>query len=80
MEKYEREAAEEAAKPGRSEADRAAQNEGGCAKEGVMIGGSYAVQENAIALRNYYRTQHIRAEVERTTVNGRPLYVTCVWW
>lgn len=79
MEKYEREAAEEAAKPGRSETDRVAQTEGACAKEGGTIGGSYAVQENAIALRNYYRTQNIRAEVKRTTVYGRLLYVTCIW-
>ena len=45
---------------------------------GAVIG-SYVLQENANALRDYYRARKIRAEVELTLVNGRPLYRVRVW-
>ena len=40
---------------------------------------SYALRENANALRDYYRSQKIRAVVEETAANGRPLYRVRIW-
>jgi len=41
--------------------------------------GGYALRENANALRDYYRGQKIRAVVEESVVNGRPLYRVRIW-
>jgi hypothetical protein len=41
--------------------------------------GSYALRENADALRDYYRGRSIRAAVEETTINGRLMYRVRVW-
>ncbi len=41
---------------------------------GGSVVASYAMQENANALRDYYRSQKIRAVVEETEFGGRPLY------
>ena len=46
---------------------------------GGTVAGSYALQENATALRDYYRSQNIRAAVEQITVNGRPMYRVRIW-
>lgn len=45
---------------------------------GSVVGG-YALQENAYTLRDYYRTQNVRAEAERIMVNDRPMYQVRVW-
>ncbi|MBL8248350.1 MAG: SPOR domain-containing protein, partial [Candidatus Competibacter sp.] len=46
---------------------------------GGTVAGSYALQENASALRDYYRSQNIRAAVESIMVNGRPMYRVRIW-
>jgi hypothetical protein len=46
---------------------------------GGNIVGSYALQENAYALRDYYRSQNVRAGVERIMLNDRPMYQVRVW-
>jgi hypothetical protein len=46
---------------------------------GGSVAGSYALQENAYALRDYYRSQNVRAGVERIMVNDRPTYQVRVW-
>ena len=46
---------------------------------GGSVVGSYAMQGNAYALRNYYQSRNIRAEVERIMVNNRALYQVRVW-
>ena len=46
---------------------------------GGAVVGSYALQENAYALRDYYRSQNVRAGVERVMANGRPMYQVRVW-
>ncbi len=46
---------------------------------GGVVAGSYALQENASALRDYYRSQNIRAAVESIMVNGRPMYRVRIW-
>ncbi|HRE56126.1 MAG TPA: hypothetical protein PLP22_15215, partial [Candidatus Competibacter sp.] len=43
------------------------------------VAGRYALQENANALRDYYRSQNIRVAVEPINVNGRPMYQVRVW-
>ena len=49
------------------------------ATAGGAVVGSYALRENANALRDYYRSQKIRAVVEETVANGRPLYRVRIW-
>ena len=46
---------------------------------GGSVVGSYALQENAYALRDYYRSQNVRAEAEKMIVNDRPMYQVRVW-
>ena len=46
---------------------------------GGAVVGSYALQENAYALRDYYRSQNVRAGVERVTINGRPMFQVRIW-
>ncbi|MEI2783432.1 MAG: hypothetical protein V9H25_20235 [Candidatus Competibacter sp.] len=46
---------------------------------GGTVAGSYALQENANALRDYYRSQNVRAAVERINANGRPMYQVRIW-
>ena len=46
---------------------------------GGSVVGSYALQENAYALRDYYRSQNVRAEAEKIMVSGRPMYQVRVW-
>ncbi len=46
---------------------------------GGTVVGSFAIQENAYAVRDDYRNQNIRAGVERVTVNGRTLYQVRIW-
>ncbi|MFZ1831058.1 MAG: hypothetical protein WAW42_20315, partial [Candidatus Competibacteraceae bacterium] len=43
------------------------------------VAGSYAIQENAFAVRDQYRSRNIRAEVERVMVSGRPMYQVRIW-
>ena len=43
------------------------------------MAGSYAIQENAFAVRDQYRGRNIRAEVERIMVSGRPMYQVRIW-
>jgi hypothetical protein len=46
---------------------------------GGSVAGSYAIQENAFAVRDQYRSRNIRAEVERIMVSGRPMYQVRIW-
>ncbi|MCP5133532.1 MAG: hypothetical protein H6976_07960 [Gammaproteobacteria bacterium] len=46
---------------------------------GGKIVGQYAIQENAVVLRDQYRSRNIRAEVERTTANQRTMYMVRIW-
>jgi cell division septation protein DedD len=41
--------------------------------------GSFALQENAFTLRDQFRSQNVRAAVERIVVNDRPMYQVRVW-
>jgi hypothetical protein len=41
--------------------------------------GSYALRENANALRDYYRSQKVRSEVEQTMAGARPMYRVRIW-
>jgi hypothetical protein len=43
------------------------------------VAGSYSIQENANALRDYYLVQNIRAVVERVTIDGRQIYQVRIW-
>jgi len=49
------------------------------ASAGGTVVGSYALRENANALRDYYRGQKIRAEVEQAMINGRQMYRVRIW-
>ncbi|HAS50573.1 MAG TPA: hypothetical protein DCS21_02000, partial [Gammaproteobacteria bacterium] len=46
---------------------------------GGSVAGSYAIQENAFAVRDQYRSRNIRAEVDRIMVGDRPMYQVRVW-
>ncbi len=46
---------------------------------GSSVAGSYSIQENASALRDYYRVQNIRAVVERVIIDGRQIYQVRIW-
>ncbi len=41
--------------------------------------GSYALQENAFAVRDQFRSRNVRAAVERIVVNDRQIYQVRVW-
>lgn len=47
------------------------------ASSGGTVVGRYALQENAYALRDYYRSQNIRAGVEQIMANDRTMYQKC---
>ncbi len=46
---------------------------------GGAVVGSYALRENANALRDYYRSQKIRVAVEEFVANGRPMFRVRIW-
>ena len=46
---------------------------------GGSVVGSYAMQVNANAVRDYYRSQKIRAVVEEVMANGRAIYQVRIW-
>ncbi|MDG4583705.1 MAG: SPOR domain-containing protein, partial [Candidatus Competibacter sp.] len=46
---------------------------------GSVVVASFALQDNAYAVRDRYRSRNIRAAVEQTTANGRPLYLVRIW-
>lgn len=46
---------------------------------GGTVVATYAMQDNAYAVRDRYRSRNIRAAVEQTTANGRPLYLVRIW-
>ncbi|HRD67659.1 MAG TPA: hypothetical protein PKY50_16060, partial [Candidatus Competibacter sp.] len=49
------------------------------APAGGAVVGRYALQENANALRDYYRSQNVRVAIEQITANGRPMYQVRIW-
>ncbi|HNW79686.1 MAG TPA: SPOR domain-containing protein, partial [Candidatus Competibacteraceae bacterium] len=46
---------------------------------GGTIAGRFALQENAYAVRDQYRSQNIRASVEQVNTGGRPMYQVRIW-
>ena len=49
------------------------------ASVGGAVVGNYALRENANALRDYYRSQKIRAVVEEVMTSGRTMYRVRIW-